>query len=150
MATDIRLDDDPTESWVTVQAGVLNIAGNDLMLNSAERRGTRPGHLRRALVHDANDGLTINFNGDYTGGVTINRVALNLKSVTQGATPQLPKAGTPGDLVLTHNVTAMGGIAVGESYTLWLCVGQLAQSVSVSGAAHWLPISTGDSVAGTV
>lgn len=150
MVTDIRLDDDSTETWVTVDAGVLNITGADLILNSAARRGTHPGRLRRALVHDTNDGLTINFNGDYTGGVTINNAALNLKSVTQGPTPELPKSGNPGDLVLTRNfTTAEGGMIVGESFTLWLCIGAPAHILSLSGAAHWLPISTGESVVGT-
>ncbi len=151
MATDIRLDDDPTERWVTVDAGVLNIKGTDLILDSPERQGAHPGRFRRALVHDTNDGLTINFADDYTGGVTINDVAaLNLRSVAQGLTPELPKAGNPGDLVLTWNVSRIeGGAIVGESRTLWLCIGQPAQQLSLSGAAHWLPISTGQAVIGT-
>src|SRR5688572_21018304 len=115
MATDIRLDDDPSERWVTVDASVLNIQGADLILNSPERRGSHNGVLRRALVHDMNDGLTINFNGDYTGGVTINGAALNLKIVHQGATPALPKAGNAGDILLTRNVVD-GGEVVGETY----------------------------------
>lgn len=150
MVTDIRLDDDSTETWVTVDAGVLNITGADLNLNSSERRGIHAGRLRRALVHDGNDGLTINFNGDYTGGVTINNAALNLKSVTQGSTPELPASGNPGDLVLTRNVRIDdGGVLLGESFTLWLCVGTPIQNFGHGGASHWLPISTGESVVGT-
>lgn len=46
----------------------------DLILDSEERRSE--GHksdkeLRRALVHDTNDGLTINYGGDYPQGVKI-------------------------------------------------------------------------------
>jgi len=44
------------------------------MLDSPERRkGNKP--FRRALVHDQSDGLTINFGGDYEGGVRIVGVA---------------------------------------------------------------------------
>jgi len=39
-------------------------------LDSAARRSAARG-VRRALVHDQKDGLTINFNGDYPGGVTV-------------------------------------------------------------------------------
>ena len=150
MATDVRLDDDPTESWVTVDGRVLNITGADLMLNSAERRGTNAGRFRRALVHDQNDGLTINFNGDYSGGVRVNDAVINLKVVGQGGTPVLPKAGNAGDLVLTRNVVSLeGGVVVGETFTMWLCVGMPAQSLSHDGASSWLPISTGEAVVGT-
>ncbi|QXP53073.1 MULTISPECIES: hypothetical protein [unclassified Cellulophaga] len=38
-------------------------------MDNADRRNGS-GH-RRALVHDHEDGLTINYNGDYPGGVTI-------------------------------------------------------------------------------
>jgi len=44
------------------------------MLDSVARRKpptVGSGH-RRALVHDQSDGLTINFNHDYPGGVTLN------------------------------------------------------------------------------
>jgi hypothetical protein len=42
------------------------------MIDSPGRRrgGASPPH-RRALVHDFQDGLTINFAGDYPGGVTV-------------------------------------------------------------------------------
>ena len=41
------------------------------MLDSPLRRQPGSGPRRRALVHDAQDGLTINFDGDYPGGVTV-------------------------------------------------------------------------------
>ncbi|MFK5690929.1 hypothetical protein ACI3EY_14830 [Ornithinimicrobium sp. LYQ92] len=150
MATDVRLDDDPTESWVTIDGQVLNIAGSDLILSSTERRGTHGGQFRRALVHDTNDGLTVNFAHDYTGGVKINGASLNLKVVSQGQKSELPKAGNAGDLVLTRNVTSIeGGAVVGESFTLWLCTGSPAQTRRLNAAASWLPISTGEAVVGT-
>lgn len=43
----------------------------DLVLDSAARRKVATGQ-RRALVHDFNDGLTINWGTDYPGGVTLN------------------------------------------------------------------------------
>jgi hypothetical protein len=47
------------------------------MLDSPERRKNATG-FRRALVHDQSDGLTVNFNGDYQGGVSINGSIINL------------------------------------------------------------------------
>jgi hypothetical protein len=48
----------------------LRLETIDLMLDHPQRRKTTAGS-RRALVHDFNDGLTINWGGDYPGGVTI-------------------------------------------------------------------------------
>jgi hypothetical protein len=47
----------------------------DLMLDEASRRRRRDG-VRRALVHDFQDGLTANWNEDYPGGVTVNGTKL--------------------------------------------------------------------------
>ena len=56
----------------------LKLVGNqvrveacDLVVDAAERRKAASGQ-RRALVHDFNDGLTVNWADDYPGGVTIN------------------------------------------------------------------------------
>jgi hypothetical protein len=70
MPTDIKLDAEGG-SWVVVEADVLKTTAADLMLDSPQRRQPGGAPLRRALVHDTNDGLTINFNGDYRGGVTV-------------------------------------------------------------------------------
>ena len=57
---------------------VLNIAsrvtmtGSDFQIFDTSRSGTAGGSTRRALVHNGGDNLTINYAGDYTGGVTIN------------------------------------------------------------------------------
>ena len=56
---------------VTVLCDNLKVQGHDLLLDSPARRRAQSHGFRRALVHDQNDGLTINFNGDYPGGVTI-------------------------------------------------------------------------------
>lgn len=69
--SDIIFDD--TEQ-VTVLCGNLNVQGHDLLLDSPERRTPHGSAFRRALVHDLNDSLTINFGSDYPGGVTINGV----------------------------------------------------------------------------
>lgn len=48
----------------------LRIRHHDLHLDNANRRSSTSGN-RRAMVHDFNDGLTLNWGNDYPGGVTI-------------------------------------------------------------------------------
>ncbi len=74
MPTDILLDQ-RNGNWLQLDAAAVHVRAADLMLDHPQRR--KPGRSkphRRALVHDADDGLTINFNNDYPGGVTINGV----------------------------------------------------------------------------
>jgi hypothetical protein len=67
--TDLLLDD-VDGTFLTLTARVVKHAASDFMLDSVDRR--RGGaEFRRALVHDETDGLTLNFAGDYPGGVTI-------------------------------------------------------------------------------
>jgi hypothetical protein len=54
-----------------LEASVVQATASDFLLDAPSRHTGRPG-FRRALVHDFNDGLTVNFAGDYPGGVTIN------------------------------------------------------------------------------
>lgn len=70
MPTDIKLDQGDG-NWLLVEGNVLKTTAADFMLDAPSRR--RPGGSphRRALVHDAQDGLTLNFAGDYRGGVTV-------------------------------------------------------------------------------
>ena len=70
MATDVRLDEGDG-TFLVLAARVVKAEASDFMLDSIERRKGGGPH-RRALVHDQEDGLTINFNNDYEGGVTIN------------------------------------------------------------------------------
>jgi len=49
----------------------LYVRHHDLHLDHAARRSANGGY-RRALVHDFQDGLTLNWARDYPGGVTIN------------------------------------------------------------------------------
>ncbi|WP_156168896.1 hypothetical protein [Kordia jejudonensis] len=55
---------------VQVEGNELFLQTHDIKLDDPERR-VRPSGHRRALVHDHQDGLTINYNGDYPGGVKI-------------------------------------------------------------------------------
>lgn len=143
MATDIRLDDDPSEQWVTVDAAVLNVAGADLMLDSQARRSGNAGGYRRALVHSDGDSLTVNYNNDYTGGVAINDLRLNLRPRGPEA---LSKDGNVGDLVLVREVNRLGNQILSESVTLWLCIGP--GSLRLDTRARWVPVSTGEPVEG--
>lgn len=53
------------------------ITGSDLELEDKSRRKSGRSSLRRrALVHDFGDGLTLNWNKDYPGGLTFNGKAL--------------------------------------------------------------------------
>jgi hypothetical protein len=68
--SDIVLDDAPEQ--ISVQCNTLKVGGFDFLLDSSARRrpdGSSP--VRRALVHDQNDGITLNFANDYPGGVTV-------------------------------------------------------------------------------
>jgi hypothetical protein len=86
---------------VTVECNNLNVKGHDFLLDSPPRRKPNGPQFRRALVHDTNDGLTINYSGDYPGGVIINGLA-ELRPLGQPgggrlAVPNLViRAGTPG------------------------------------------------------
>lgn len=70
MPTDIKLDQGDG-NWLVAEGNVLKTTAADFMLDSPARRRGGGGPHRRALVHDANDGLTLNFGGDYPGGVTV-------------------------------------------------------------------------------
>ena len=69
MTTDVRLDQ-VDGTFLELEARVVKAIASDFMLDQPSRRKGGGPH-RRALVHDQNDGLTINFNGDYPGGVTV-------------------------------------------------------------------------------
>ncbi len=52
--------------------GSLAVKGPDLVLDHAGRRAAgSTTSLRRALVHDTTDGISINYQSDYPGGVTL-------------------------------------------------------------------------------
>ncbi len=70
MSTDVKLDQGSDGNTILLDGGVVRATAADFILDSPQRH-KGPGAFRRALVHDFNDGLTINWTGDYPGGVTI-------------------------------------------------------------------------------
>ncbi|TXH01603.1 MAG: hypothetical protein E6P95_01495 [Candidatus Moraniibacteriota bacterium] len=79
--TDVRLDDvDGTH--LVFDARVVMATASDLMLDSPDRR-RGGGPYRRALVHDEGDRLTINYAGDYPGGVKVQSSDLMLDSAAR-------------------------------------------------------------------
>lgn len=153
MVTDIRLDDGPAASWVAVDTPVLKVEGADFMLDSKDRRGGALSGYRRALVHSEGDSLTINFNGDYTGGVYINNARINVAYV-EGEFPELPKDGTIGDILVTvtrpSRSSVLSDIALPQ-VTMWLCIGK-TKYITPFGpvSSDWVPISCGEAIEGTV
>jgi hypothetical protein len=93
IATNIVLDD-VDGNQVTIQGFRLKVAAPDLLLDSPDRRHS-PTSFRRALVHDFNDGLTVNYDGDYPGGITL----LGVASITPKNTGEI-----------TSNLIINGGI----------------------------------------
>lgn len=65
--TDIRFEGD----MIHLEGLVVRATANDLILDAAARRRTNTP-FRRALVHDFDDGLTLNWDHDYPGGVSVN------------------------------------------------------------------------------
>jgi len=109
MAGDVKLDEDNV-NWVTIEGTALRARTPDLMLDAPNRRSGGGGTWRRALVHDQSDGLTINYNGDYPGGVT-------LKDVTS-----ISPKGTRGGGVLANkvNMRSMADLVIeGGIQFLW-------------------------------
>jgi len=89
MATDVKLDQSDG-TFLELHGRVVKSVSSDFMLDSAERR-KGSGPFRRALVHDQNDGLTINFAGDYLGGTTLNAVREISPLHKKGAFAQDPR-----------------------------------------------------------
>jgi hypothetical protein len=63
-----------TSDQVVVEGSALKVTSPDIMLDHGPRRraGAPASVPRRALVHDFNDSLTLNWAEDYPNGVTIN------------------------------------------------------------------------------
>ena len=79
----LQINGDKNNDWLNVNSRVTKFIGTDLMLDSPGRRKVAGGY-RRALVHDFQDGLTINWASDYPGGVTIKGVVKVPTSLTVG------------------------------------------------------------------
>jgi hypothetical protein len=107
MATDVKLDQiDGT--FVVVQGRVLKVEASDLILDSPDRHHGGGPH-RRAMVHDQSDGLTINFNSDYPGGVAINGNKIHLRG-PEGARLSIDQTGVIGATTNADQVTLHGTI----------------------------------------
>lgn len=96
--SDVVLEDD---AQVTVICENLNVRGHDVLIDAPGRRSPNGPRFRRALVHDEGDGLTVNFAGDYPGGVTLNGVA----SITPRATKQVTSVVRKPDLLVHGGIT---------------------------------------------
>jgi hypothetical protein len=59
-----------TGAQLIVNGDELHVRAHDLYVDNPDRRSQPTGN-RRAVVHDQADGVTINYNHDYPGGVTI-------------------------------------------------------------------------------
>lgn len=129
MATDIKLDQHGGD-WLVVEGAVLKATATDFMLDSPQRRGAGGGAYRRALVHDFQDGLTINYNGDYPGGVT---VAGNL-----AVNGEVKASGMDLHAAVTSLQSSLNSLEVGSSnvaYRLDNIEKTLAALVELAGAA---------------
>lgn len=69
MSTDVKLDQGDGR-FLNLEAQFVKAVASDFMLDIPNRRKTATPS-RRALVHDFNDGLTLNWDGDYPGGITL-------------------------------------------------------------------------------
>jgi hypothetical protein len=91
MPTDITLDDEDGKQ-VTIQADIVKTVSSDFRLDDPARRSPpnpTQSPFRRALVHDVNDGLTVNYGADYPGGITLHGVGLIIPKDTDKFTPNL-------------------------------------------------------------
>ena len=113
MATDVILDQNDGTT-VVLDARVVKMVSPDIVIDFPARR--RSGGLRRALVHDESDGLTVNFNGDYPGGVTISGgvggVTINGELVIRDGEP------IRGGITINGPITINGGIGMSRNLNL--------------------------------
>lgn len=95
----------PSNSDVKLVPGQVKIEAWDLCIDSQDRRKTNTP-LRRAFVHNFDDGLTVNWDYDYPGGVTIH----HLKQIhARGKTMTSPDAT---HLTITGNTKVEGNLEV--------------------------------------
>ena len=93
MATDVKLDQ-VDGSFLVLEGRVVKATAADFMLDSPVRR-LKPTPFRRALVHNQSDGLTVNFNRDYPGGITLNGVTEISAQTLKGGPLSVPINPTP-------------------------------------------------------
>lgn len=167
MNSDIKLDAE-SDGWVTIESNVLKVNSSDFMLDSSSRRKSTEGY-RRAFVHNENDGLTINFAGDYPGGVRVEgnvrfegdariegtaridnglivggRLRLRKIDAPDNA---LPRRGNVGDIIVVQNAT-IDPAALLNDVSLWICIGKRV-GFGEGDEVWWQRLSAGEPVAGT-
>jgi hypothetical protein len=104
--------------------GNLSQAGFDYTMGAGD--GSR-GDGGRALVHDLNDSLTINYANDFTGGVKIVGNA-NITGTLTAGTINYDTMNIAGNMNVAGNVnvagneTVSGNLAVTGTYNLKLCL----------------------------
>jgi hypothetical protein len=83
MPTDIILEDQ--DLTLDAADARLHVKAADVTLASGARQ-SKPG-ARRALVHSVEDGLVVNFNGDYPGGVEIHGARVTVHGLLFAGSP---------------------------------------------------------------
>ena len=103
--SDIKLTDD--------FGGQVKVEAPDFCVDGGpERRSGSQTPYRRALVH-AEDGLTINWDNDYTGGVTINGLKeINARSKRIMTSPDAIHLTISGNTKVSGDVTMQGKVQV--------------------------------------
>ena len=133
-------------SDIKLLPGQVKVEAWDLCVDSKDRRkNTTPE--RRALVHDFDDGLTINYSYDYPGGVKINHLNVinarpNNKLTSPGATHLTITGNTQitGNTKITGDGELVGNLTVGGKVLFHKKVPAAAQPAA-SGRA--MPIQPG-------
>lgn len=147
MITDIKLNDE----FVEVTGHALKVNAWDIMIDNPDRRIQATPVYRRALVHDVGDKLTVNYDGDYPGGVeikgktkidypTVQQLALNNPAVSKIFAPFKPNVvalcHVPGDvLVINEGQSFRGGVRI-ESGVEIKGGAKIEGEVRVDGAVH--------------
>lgn len=123
MATDIKLDQQGG-NWLVAESQIFKSTASDIMLDAPTRRRGGASPYRRALVHDFNDGLTLNYAGDYPGGVTVHGALAATGAVSAGGAVSVA-----GDAVVAGDLSVTGELIVGgEPLTTRYLEGQLGQA----------------------
>ena len=109
MESDIKLKNN---GLTEVEGRRLKVSGHDLELDHKVRRSSRNRTKpRRAMVHDFEDGLTLNWANDYPGGVTINNGKI-VNTTLEGKTEAKGSLTVEGELKTKETIKAAKGIVV--------------------------------------
>ena len=141
MATDIKLDQQGGD-WLVLEGSVLKTTATDLMIDAPGRRRGGPSPHRRALVHDFEDGLTLNFAGDYPGGVTVTgNLAvtgdLKLAGMALGATVASLQSAVASLQAAFASIQAASGAMGARLDTLERTVASLAELIGAAVIPAW-------------